>query len=352
MKRSLLKLVRVALLAIVLGAPASLGRASGDALNAAVTTVVEEYAPRVVRLRYFGAGDEVLGGAGAPVTGLALGGGWVVTSTYGLETAPAAAICRLADGSQQPARLVARDFSRRVALLATDEAASSTPEVVVGRAPRVGETVVALGRVFTEDSVSVSVGAVSAVGRLGGRAVQTDAMASPANYGGPLVTLDGTLVGVLTPLAPPGMRGVEIYDSGVGFAAATPQLAERLATLADGRDIRPGRLGVAFSTEDPLRAAARIEKVVAGGPAERAGLTAGDILVSLGGVPTPTVWAARGSAAGLDAGDMTAFAARRGEEEFVGEIALEAGDEPLPAPDGTPAPPSLPGPRSKKPGEP
>src|SRR5256885_2038084 len=68
---------------------------------------------------------------------------------------------------------------------------------------------------------SVSVGIVSALGRMYGKAVQTDAKVSPVNYGGPLVGIDGRVQGVLVPASPRGdsdAAGVEWYDSGIGFA--------------------------------------------------------------------------------------------------------------------------------------
>ena len=74
--------------------------------------------------------------------------------------------------------------------------------------------------------MSISVGVVSALNRMHGRAIQTDANVSATNYGGPLVDLEGRVLGILVPMAPqaPGAgeanvtAGSEFYDSGIGFA--------------------------------------------------------------------------------------------------------------------------------------
>ena len=68
---------------------------------------------------------------------------------------------------------------------------------------------------------SVSVGIISALDRIWGKAIQTDAKVSPTNYGGPLIDLYGRVQGVLVPASPQAegeTAGFEWYDSGIGFA--------------------------------------------------------------------------------------------------------------------------------------
>ncbi|MEQ8848421.1 trypsin-like peptidase domain-containing protein [Botrimarina sp.] len=276
--------------------------AQADPLAEAVAGVVEATEPSVVQLRYFGAGGESLGAAGAPVTGYDLGDGWVLTSLYGLGDGVEGVLCLTPDGAQQTAQVVGRDESRRLALLRLAGAGSDAPPRIDGRDARLGETVVAFGRVYDRQSTTTTVGIVSATGRLGGRAVQTDALVSPTNYGGPLVALDGRVVGLLTPLAGPGMRGVDLYDSGIGFAVTTAQINARLAAMAAGETVRQGWLGASFPREDPLRSPARIESLAEGGPAAEAGLAEGDVLLALDGHDVPTCWALRAVLSGLDAG--------------------------------------------------
>lgn len=266
-----------------------------------IETAVAAVQSRVVQLRYFGAGGDALGNAAAPVTGYDAGGGWILTSTYGLQQDPAAIVCRFGNDSQEQASVVARDHGRRLALLQLRDRDASAPPEATGRRPRVGETAIALGRVYN-NAVQLSVGVVSARDRFGGRALQTDALASPLNYGGPLIGLDGNLLGILTPLSPAGQRGVALYDSGVGFAVPSAELQKCLPTLARGVDLQPGWLGVSLGKANPLVTAAKLSKVTPEGPAELAGLIKGDRIVTLAGQSTPSVWRLRAVLGGLDAG--------------------------------------------------
>ncbi|QDT68073.1 putative periplasmic serine endoprotease DegP-like precursor [Planctomycetes bacterium MalM25] len=282
--------------------------------EAAIDAAVASAEDRLVRLRYFGDGGEALGASAAPVTGWRLGGGWVLTSDYGLAQAPAAIIGRRLNGEPSRYALVARDHSRRLVLLKEESSEPGLPpRLDTTRAARVGETAIALGAVYSAEAASVSVGVISAIGRHGGRSVQTDAAISPANYGGPLVGLDGALLGVISPLAPAGMSGVEIYDSGIGFAIPPAQFTSRLDRLASGESIHPGWLGASFEKGDPLRSAPRVIEAARGGAAEAAGLAKSDTVLAIDGELTPSVWRLRSIVSGLDAGQRVVVSVRRAD---------------------------------------
>ena len=86
---------------------------------------------------------------------------------------------------------------------------------------RVGQWAIAVGRTFESDRTNMAVGILSALDRIWGKAIQTDAAVSPNNYGGPLVDIQGRVLGVLVPLSPEAtdeVAGVDWYDSGIGFA--------------------------------------------------------------------------------------------------------------------------------------
>ena len=88
----------------------------------------------------------------------------------------------------------------------------------------VGQWSIALGRTYENSFPNISVGIISAVGRIWGRAVQTDAKVSPVNYGGPLVDVTGRCLGILVPLQPDDTgetAGVDWYDGGIGFAISS-----------------------------------------------------------------------------------------------------------------------------------
>ncbi len=334
--------------AAVLCLPTALIAAS---LESAIEAAVRSAESRVVQLRYFGDGGDSLGASAAPVTGYALDDGWVLTSLYALSDDPAAIVARYHDGSQASLTIAGRDHGRRLVLLRSEDAAA-VPSISATRPPRVGETVVALGRVYGAEEVSLTSGIVSAIGRLGGRAIQTDAAVSPANYGGPLVALDGTLLGILAPLSPPGQSGVGLYDSGVGFAVPPGPIAERLGRLAAGEAIHSAWLGAAFADDDPLRSPARIVKVAADSPAESAGLAEGDTILALAGKPTPTVWTLRAVLGGLDAG-VSLAATIETSDNARQEVTITPTKRPAGAA-GKASPPSLQVPDlpTKKPGEP
>src|SRR5439155_23501610 len=104
----------------------------------------------------------------------------------------------------------------------------------------VGQWAIAVGRTYEGDRPNLSLGIVSAVGRIWGKAIQTDAKISPSNYGGPLVDISGRVTGVLVPLVPEGnneIAGVEWYDSGIGFAVPLAHIMNVLPRLKEGHDL-------------------------------------------------------------------------------------------------------------------
>ena len=107
----------------------------------------------------------------------------------------------------------------------------------------------------------MSVGVLSATGRIWGKALQTDAAVSPNNYGGPLVDLRGRVLGVLVPLSPQSadeMAGYEWYDSGIGFAVPAEHVLSILPRLKQGRDLYTGLAGVSLRPGELLLGEATI----------------------------------------------------------------------------------------------
>jgi S1-C subfamily serine protease len=199
------------------------------------------------------------------------------------------------DGASAAFRVVGADPLSDLAVVRVD---SSTPNpAVLGEADDlvVGQLVVAVGSPLGLTG-SVTAGVVSALGRsLPTRAgsnsrvvedvIQTDAALNPGNSGGALADSRARVVGINTAVA------------GVGLGLAVPINATTrkiIATLMrDGRVRRAylGIVSVPFPLPEPLRArfgrtaGLRVVEVVPGAPADRAGLRAGDLLVTAGGAP-------------------------------------------------------------------
>jgi S1-C subfamily serine protease len=266
-----------------------------DAYSQIVTGVAERLLPSVASLAVSGSRrgrTGVVVGTGSAI--VFTSDGFLLTNAHvvGDATEGTAAF---ADGTQSAFEVVGRD---RLSDLAVVRTQGSTPAAAaLGNADtlRVGQLVVAVGSPLGL-SGSVTAGVVSALGRSlparSGSAVriienviQTDAALNPGNSGGALADSTGTVVGVNTAVA-----GV-----GLGLAVPVNRTSMRIvsALMRDGR-VRRAFLGVAAAPAPlpaPLAArvgrdrGVRIAHVEPGSPADRAGLRAGDLVVTVAGEP-------------------------------------------------------------------
>lgn len=222
--------------------------------------------PSIVRIETIGGRDvvgELITGTG-PTTGVVVSSdGYVITSSFNFIAQPAQILVTLPDDRRFTAEVVARDTSKMLTLLKVDvdglEPLAATPKDDL----RVGQWSLALGRTYSNTFPNLSVGIISALGRIDGKAIQTDAKVSPANYGGPLVDIEGRGMGILVPLSPQKSdetAGVEWYDSGIGFAVPLEDIYAVLPRLKAGEDLAPGRMGVTFEDTGPLAGEAKIEQ--------------------------------------------------------------------------------------------
>ena len=194
----------------------------------------------------------------------------------------------LSDGRRHDAKVIGKDQKTDIAVIKID-AGRDLPAVTLGDSDRleVGEWVVAIGNPFGLDH-TVTSGIVSAKGRQIGAGpydnfIQTDASINPGNSGGPLLNLRGEVVGINTAIF--SQSGGNI---GIGFAIPTNSVKDLLPQLKDkGRVVR-GYLGTTVQKITPEIAeslslkqttGALVADVVKGGPAEKAGVKAGDIIV-------------------------------------------------------------------------
>src|SRR5215212_729863 len=265
-----------------------------DAYSRVVTTVAAELAPHVAALEVSGPGGR--GGAGSGVVvsddGLLLTNAHVVARSTGGRAV-------FSDGSEAPVEVVGADPLSDLAVVRAR--GTTPPPAVLGDAAslQVGQLVVAVGNPFGLAG-SVTAGVVSALGRSlptrDGRAarvvedvIQTDAALNPGNSGGALADARGRVVGINTAVAGIGL------GLAVPINATTRRIVETL--VRDGR-VRRAYLGVVgVPAPVPADLAARtgqrhglqVLDVMAGSPADRAGLKAGDLVLSVDGTQVTRV---------------------------------------------------------------
>ena len=219
--------------------------------------------------------------------------GYVMTNAHVVENANNIEVTTK-DNRQIKAKLIGRDADTDVAVLQIPT--GNLTAVPIGDSDRlqVGDFVLAIGNPFGLGQ-TVTSGIVSALGRsnLGIEGyedfIQTDASINVGNSGGPLVDLQGRVIGINTAILAPGGGSI-----GIGFAVPINMARQVMDQLIRYGEIRRGRIGVAMQelTPDLTQAlgtkhtqGAVIARVEPGSPAERAGLRTNDLIVAINGVP-------------------------------------------------------------------
>jgi S1-C subfamily serine protease len=222
--------------------------------------------------------------------------GLIVTNAHVVADAERIAVV-LHDGRHLQAALIGSDLHSDIAVLRV--AASALPALSFAdpRGVRVGDLVLAIGDPFGIGE-TVTMGIVSAKGRTNLGIVdvedfiQTDAAINPGSSGGALVDMSGRLIGVNTAIA--SQNG---GNQGVGFAIASDLVRRVGDRLARTGRVTGGWLGASL-TDLPRELAARlalptggviVTHVTAGGPAARAGLVSGDVIIAIDGADTNNV---------------------------------------------------------------
>jgi len=289
-------------------------------LGAAFQQAAKQVVPTIVLIETAGGLDRigrVLKGQG-PTTGIVLSpDGYVVTSSFNFSHKPASVLVTLPDGLRKPASQIASDLTRKITLLKVEAEGLTAPVASPKAELRVGQWAVALGRGWGGDAPALSVGIVSAVNRVWGKAVQTDAKVSPANYGGPLIDLQGRVIGVLAPLSPRtdgAVAGFEWYDSGIGFAVPLQDVLEVLPRLKKGEDLKRGILGVQLQG-GLYQKSVKVLKTFYKSPAAEAGILKDDLIIGIDDKPVQTQADLRYALAGRYAGDAVEVKVRRGDKE-------------------------------------
>lgn len=251
----------------------------------------------------------------------AAGSGWVydddghiLTNAHVVGGADRVSV-QLYTGRVMQADVIGVDVFTDIAVLKAEDA---TGMIALPRAtdelPQQGDRVFAFGSPFNF-KFSMSEGIVSGLGRdpntgAAGSAftnfIQTDAAVNPGNSGGPLIDVQGRVIGMNVAIAT-GRSGDALatpnegQSAGISFAIPLPTIESVADQLIETGSVARGRLGIAFGGfgrgrpiidgEDFLGMGVQVGQVTRGGPAERAGILADDIIESIGGqaVPSPEI---------------------------------------------------------------
>ncbi|MEX2213614.1 MAG: trypsin-like peptidase domain-containing protein [Phycisphaeraceae bacterium] len=268
-----------------------------------------------------------------PTTGLIISeDGYIITSTFNFIRKPNIITVVLRDGSQHVAKLLGQDETRKICLLKIELPADRklpVPELIDAGGMQVGQWSISVGVGYGDAEPAVSAGIISARNRISGKAIQTDANISPANYGGPLVDLDGKVIGICVPLSPQGggaAAGVEWYDSGIGFAVPLHGLDRLIGQMKEGKSIQPGRMGVMPGPVAGGGKGVGVNTVQPKSGAEKAGLKKGDIITAIDGDEIQDALHLRSVLGRFIAGDTIKLAIKRGEEKLEIELTLDSGN--------------------------
>jgi serine protease Do len=232
-----------------------------------------------------------------PVTAMGSGfiispDGYILTNNHMVGDAKKVEI-ELTDDRKFTAKIVGTDPVSDIAVVKID--AENLPYLELGDSDtlEVGEWVLAIGNPLGL-SHTVTAGIVSAKGRSVGLAdienfIQTDAAINRGNSGGPLINLDGKVVGINTAIV--GVTG----NIGIGFAIPINIAKHAYKQLREGKSVERGFIGVQFRQLTPEVAASlelpedtkgvTVESVVEGSPGEKAGLKPYDVIVEFEGQP-------------------------------------------------------------------
>jgi serine protease Do len=219
--------------------------------------------------------------------------GFILTNQHVIEQALEIEV-QLMDDRKFPAKVVGKDARTDLALLKVE--AAGLPVLPLGDSDKleVGELVLAIGNPFGLEH-SVSLGIVSRKGRALGSAgtftdyIQTDASVNPGNSGGPLLNLRGEVVGINTAVIPNRQVAFAIPINLAKSLMPELQARGRIAWGFLGVSIQDVTQELAKAMGAPENKGALVNNVLAGQPAEEAGIKRGDIIVQFDGKAVSSV---------------------------------------------------------------
>ena len=312
------------------GFRAAAAKASASVVNIYTRKAPPRQLPGWLR-PYGGSDDEAAQGQSSLGSGVIVAAqGFILTNNHVVEGADEIAVM-LPGGKVAEARVVGTDPEADLAVLRVEVKGLQPITFADPASVQTGDIVLAVGDPFGVGQ-TVTQGIVSATGRnrLGINTfenfIQTDAAINPGNSGGALVDTSGHLVGINT-----AIYSRSGGSQGIGFAipvSLARQVLEQI--IATGRVSR-GWLGVSASDviheTTGAAAGAALVAVQRGGPADRAGLRAGDTVVSINGKDIGDTAALVNETAALSPGTKAQFKVMRDREAMA--LAVELGQRPV-----------------------
>ncbi len=259
--------------------------------------------------------------------------GYVLTNYHVVEGMDEIEVVLADNQTRLRATVVGTDPETDLAVLKIDR--GDLPSITLGQADgvRIGDVVLAIGNPFGVGQ-TVTMGIVSALGRRGlnintyENFIQTDASINPGNSGGPLIDAAGNLIGINTAIF---SRGSNAGSFGIGFAIPVSTVKTVMEQIVAQGSVTRGYIGVqaqplpeelAESFKLPKSAGVLIAGIERNGPAEKAGVRAGDVLLAVNDRATPDSAAMLDAVAALAPGTQATLKLRRDRKNLDVQVTV------------------------------
>jgi len=251
--------------------------------------------------------------------------GHVLTNSHVVEGAKSIEVKLGSSDATHSAEVVGADPATDLALLKVDAPADLLHPLALGNSSKVqvGDPVVAIGNPFGLDR-TVTSGIVSALQRqiqapngfAISNVIQTDAAINPGNSGGPLIDSTGSVIGINSQIETGGGGSGNV---GIGFAVPIDTARDVVEQLKNGGTVEHAYLGISGAT---INQTVIVKEAVAGGPAAKAGLEGGDVIVEVDGEKITAMDEVINAVNAAKPGDSLDLTVLRGGDEKTFKVTL------------------------------